>query len=297
MADRPDSKVTVEEMWGPVRALLQRLSLLFIIAFSIGVVLLNRNDNERLVHIRTLLLDITVPVLNTLAAPVDSYYRFKNFAHDVTHVYALNETLRNENAKLQRAESALVAFEAENRRLRDALQLVGQTEYHYVTARLVGSVTGPFKSELLLNAGQRDGIEKNQVVITQEGLLGRVVHVGKRSAKVLQVTDTQSHIPVMLGSPPVRAILSGNGTNTMRLKHLPTLPKIQAGTMVYTSGDAGALPPDIPVGIVAKIDPQHIYVSPVVVWHRLDYVQILDYEASATLPHSTEEVEEETPQS
>lgn len=279
MAQHPETSKTMDEIWPPLKALIQRIVVLFIICFAIAMVLLNRNDNERLVGVRTLLLDVTVPILNVMAAPVDGYYRVKHFFMDASALYEKNQELAAENKKLKRMQSAIVAFEEENMRLKNALKLVGRTEYHYSTARIVGSGTGPYKSELLLNAGEADGIKAGQVVITDQGLLGRVLYVGKQSAKVLQVVDVQSHIPVTLGNPPVRAILSGNGTEVMRLQHMPSLPNVKPGAMVLTTGDAGALPPDIPVGVVSKVDTQQIYVSPVVDWHTLDYVQVLDYRA------------------
>ena len=44
----------------------------------------------------------------------------------------------------------------------------------------------------------RDGVRKGQAVIAGEVLVGRIAEVGQRSARVLLLTDINSHIPVVL---------------------------------------------------------------------------------------------------
>ena len=58
----------------------------------------------------------------------------------------------------------------------------------------------------MLNAGSRDGVEKGHAVIDGTGMVGRVVEVGQRSARVLILTDLNSRIPIMVGTTGDRAI-------------------------------------------------------------------------------------------
>src|SRR3546814_3613929 len=54
--------------------------------------------------------------------------------------------------------------------------------------------SGAFVRTVLINAGERNGVEKGQAAITGDGLTGRIAEVGQRSARVLLLTDINSRV-------------------------------------------------------------------------------------------------------
>jgi rod shape-determining protein MreC len=158
----------------------------------------------------------------------------------------------------------------------------------YVTARVIGSSAGAFVREVLIAAGARDGIAKGQAALTGEGLAGRVTEVGNRSARVLLLTDINSRIPVLLEGSRHKAILAGDNSNEPRLLFLPPDALPAPGDRIVTSGDGGAFPAGLPVGIVGSVEEGVVTVLPFVDWDRLEFLQLVDYELTGFMGSADE---------
>ena len=63
-----------------------------------------------------------------------------------------------------------------------------------------------FVRTLLANAGADHGVRVGYIAVNENGLVGRVVSVGRRSARVLMLDDYNSRIPVMGEASRVRAV-------------------------------------------------------------------------------------------
>ena len=101
---------------------------------------------------------------------------------------------------------------------------------------------------LLIDAGAEQGVDTGMPATTPEGLVGRVVDVGARSARVLLITDFNSRIPVVVEGSGDQAILEGDNRPLPALRFLPLNPGFAVGDRVLTSGHGGLLPPGLPVG-------------------------------------------------
>ena len=132
-----------------------------------------------------------------------------------------------------------------------------------VSARLILDAGGPFKRTLLANAGADHGVKLGYVAVNENGLLGRVVAVGRRSSRILLVDDYNSRLPVMGESSRARALLVGRAGQAPRLENGLTLepPEMQfivgagglrQGERIVTSGDGGIYPRGVLVGWAEK---------------------------------------------
>ncbi|MBU6373106.1 MAG: rod shape-determining protein MreC [Alphaproteobacteria bacterium] len=173
--------------------------------------------------------------------------------------------LERENAELREWKALALALAERNARYESLLKMApgaggpSATPDVGVTARLVLDVGGPFRRTLLANAGADQGVKSGFVAVNENGLVGRVVSVGRTSARVLLLDDYNSRIPVMGQTSRVRAILVGDPGGTPALEGLIRLsqPKLQnvvgltaprEGEMIVTSGDGGLFPAGLPVG-------------------------------------------------
>jgi rod shape-determining protein MreC len=128
-----------------------------------------------------------------------------------------------------------------------------------LSARLILDAGGPFKRTLLANAGADHGVKLGYVALNENGLIGRVIAVGKRSSRVLLVDDYNSRVPVMGESSRARALLVGRAGQKAKLENGLTIenPQLQfvvgagglrKGERIVTSGDGGIYPRGILVG-------------------------------------------------
>jgi rod shape-determining protein MreC len=201
-------------------------------------------------------------------------------------VYRQNEALREENRRLLQWQEAARRLAAENKALRDLDKLVPDQSMTQLSARVIADSGGAFLRNMLVNAGARDGVARGQAALTGEGLVGRVSEVGQRTARILLLTDLNSHIPVMIEGSNERALLDGDNSGRPRLAFLEAKAKLDIGDRIVTSGSGGVFPPGLPVGVIAAIEGGIVRVDPYAELSRLDIVRLVDYGLGGVLPQS-----------
>ena len=267
----------------PVRAWAHRFTYVLLVGGAFALMMLGKTDAVLVERVRTAVTDALTPIMSAVERPVTAV---ENGVENVKNLF----TLREQNAQLLAEREALLQWqavarrlEAENAELRSLLSMAPDPRTRYLTARVIGNSAGAFVREVLIAAGANAGVEKGQAALTGEGLAGRVTEVGDRSARVLLLTDINSRIPVLLESSRHRAILAGDNSNQPRLLFLPPGATPEPGDRIVTSGDGGAFPAGLPVGVVASVEDGAVTVSPFVDWDRLEYLRLVDYELTGFL--------------
>lgn len=156
----------------------------------------------------------------------------------------------------------------------DILNLQGEPNANEVTARAMAETDGPFAEGLLVNAGAQNGIENGYYAENDRGLVGRVVSVGQRSARILKVTDFNSRVPVMGETSGLRAILYGGRDELGRLLDRPETASFIEGERILTSGEGGLFPRGIVVGWVLDISRDQPSVRLAMQDGQLNYVRL-----------------------
>jgi rod shape-determining protein MreC len=206
---------------------------------------------------------------------------------------AENVRLREQNERLLEWQSVARQLALENAALRQLLSAEVEDEHPTaVTARVVADAGGPFVQTVIVNAGADQGVAKGMAAVNERGLVGRVIEVGRRSARVLLLTDFNSRVPVMVEPSRDQAILAGDNSREPGLVFLPLNPRLSVGDRVVTSGRGGVLPPGLAVGVVSRIGEDKVAVAPLVDWDRLAYLRLLEY-ARVLPPEQLEELQQE----
>jgi rod shape-determining protein MreC len=104
----------------------------------------------------------------------------------------------------------------------------------------------------VLDAGAAAGVQVGDPVMSENGLVGRIVGVVPHASRVLMLTDVESRTPVLVDRTNARALLTGDGGPNPRLEYIRGQDPVKAGDVLLTSGDGGVFPRGLPVGIVAK---------------------------------------------
>jgi rod shape-determining protein MreC len=158
--------------------------------------------------------------------------------------------LESEVRELTRYRSVAISMAARLEAYEDMLNIMGEPPVRGVTARITTETNGPFREAILVNAGSLQGVEDGAYAENEGGLVGRVVQLGERSARVLLVTDFNSRVPVMGEASGMRAILFGDRDDLGTLTDLPERGSFILGERVLTSGEGGIFPRGIVVGEV-----------------------------------------------
>ena len=165
-------------------------------------------------------------------------------------LYGENERLRAENAELLAWREKAMEYERRIEAFESILEISYTPVQGVTTASVIADTSGPFSRAIIVNAGANQGVQKGDAALDRFGLVGRVISVGQGSSRVLLLTDTSSHIPVVIQPGGVRAILSGDADGQPEIQFVPGDVKLTDGAAIVTSGDGGVLAPGLPVGVV-----------------------------------------------
>ena len=251
--------------------------------FAVGIVacilfmIMDRGEVNYVKEIRINLTDAVLPITQTIFHPINS---ISNFVDDFKNLNQAREVVKVLEAQVRELQEELIVTQGlmtQNKRLKEQTNFVDFPDTKIITGRVVALSGGPFVKSMLINIGQDNGARLGQAVMSEYGLVGVIVEVASSFARVLQITDINSQIPVVTENTRDPAIIKGDNSRFLKLKFMPNDSLLAVGDRIVTSGHGGLLPPDIPIGHIAEIDGTSVLVSSLVDWDRLDYVRILDY--------------------
>lgn len=157
----------------------------------------------------------------------------------------------------QGKERFLFEMEEENKRLRRLLDLKEQSSYEGLASSVIAREPSNWFQTLLLDRGERSGVKKDSIVVTPEGLVGRVIKVNKNSSQVLLITDPGSEIGALVQRTRIQGVIQGRKRDLI-LKYLPLEADVREGDLVLTSGlEGGLFPKGLAIGRIKKIEPPH----------------------------------------
>ncbi len=267
----------------PVRATVQRLTLPFLIFISALLAVLGKADVLLFDHVRVVLADALAPVLQVAGEPIATVSRAIGGVEDVVAVYRENQELKLENRRLLQWQQVARRLESENAELRNLVKFAPQGAVSSVAAQVIADSGGAFLRNVLVNVGKHDGVERGQPALTGDGLVGRVIEAGERTARILLLTDINSHIPVVVEGTHERAMLNGDNSDQPQLVYVQAKTPVKSGDRIVTSGSGGVFPPDLPVGVVASVNGV-VRVEPYADLARLEMVRIVNYGLDGVLP-------------
>lgn len=268
-----------------VRAFIHRFAFVSFVGIAVLLMMVGKADVAVVERTRTLLIDITSPILDALSRPAAAVSNSVAAVRDLFNLRAENQRLAAENQRLMHWQTVATRLEGENAVLHQQLNFIPEPDPSFITARVIGDVGGSFGHSMLLAAGAQDGVRKGQAVLSGEVLVGYIGQVGDRSSRLLLLTDINAHLPVLLESTHTRAILSGDNMDMPRLDYLAGNANIQLGDRVVTSSSGAAFPPGLPIGTIAGNSDGTYRVEPFVHRSQLEFVAIVDYGLGGILPY------------
>ena len=272
-----DNSHSIKTTVAPIRVMAQRFSFLALILLAVALMVLGKLDANVMEIARMNVTDAVSPILNVLSKPVKTVNQLINEVLGVYNIREKNILLKQEKDRLLQWQALARKLKVENRNLRNLLNFPVDPAAGFITARVIADTGGAFAKSVVINVGNKSGVLKGQPTITGEGLVGRVTDVGKRSSRVLLITDLNSRIPVVIQSSQARAIMAGDNSYQPRLIYLSPGALVSQGDRIVTSGHGGAFPPGIPVGLVASVNVNGTRIKPFVDRYRVTYLRVLDY--------------------
>lgn len=190
-----------------------------------------------------------ISVQSWISTRYTAVYNFFTIPRDVTILRQQNEVLKNQVSLLESQVLELQQQLSETKILYALLDYARtEPENKYVAASVIGRDPSPFLRYIIIDHGSDDGILYGMPVVTQQGLVGKVVAVTATAARVQLITDANSYVNIKIKAAGVSGQAAGSVTGDMSLEMVSTSAELMEGDLVLTSGLGGSYPSDIVIG-------------------------------------------------
>ncbi|MFT9375812.1 rod shape-determining protein MreC [Komagataeibacter saccharivorans] len=266
------------------RQALGKLVLPALILVAFGVILLGKADRTLVEKLRMQTADLLAPAYRMVEWPQEKLRWLSGNLQDIRNLEAENIRLRAENTSLRHWYDVAAALADENATLKANLHWIPDNAPTFVSGRVVRDTSGLYARAVLLAINPDTSVHKGGIALDGAGLVGRVTEVGRRSARVLLITDSSSRLPVTLEASHAAAIMAGDNSPMPRIIFYPQDNLPVEGERVVTNGEIESLPASLPVGHVHYLRPGMPVVVPAAALDHIDIVRIFDYEDSVAPP-------------
>ena len=254
----------------------RRIWLGVLVILAIAAVIYSRIDSRLFDRIGMTMADTAAPALevvsDTSLTAKAAWTNLSIFLDQRNEV----ERLQQEIEELRGWRQAAQRLERENASLRALNTVSLPHRWRFITAKVIGGAHGPFLNSAVLDAGAASGIVDGSPVLDGNGLAGRVGGLGKRTSRVLFLTDLSSRVPVRLHPSGIQAVLAGDGHADPKLTLISNAESVRVGDEVFTSGSGGVFTAGLPIGRVTSIDAGEKRVSLAARYGDLTFVRVID---------------------
>ncbi len=230
--------------------------LLAVLALAVYFSAQSASDTQSL---QAKFLSFLAPFLRTGTAVQEQLGSMGKGLKTLDEVEADNRRLNEVNRELLTTNNLLREIEAENNRLRLALEYRARSVFRLLPARVIARDASTWWNTIKINRGFEDGIETDQPVLTEVGLIGKTTTVAKNECLVVLITDETCRVAAKIEGSKEQGIVSGmriqeTGTNgTLQMNFLSKNATIEPGQKVYTAGISnGVFPSGILIGTVRE---------------------------------------------
>ncbi len=263
------------------RRLRNLIILIIIIVLCLVVITISFRGTGLIENIRTKTVDFFVPAQEKIFTFFSPVSRFFNLFTDYINLRSKYLELEEENSNLRRENTSNINIMVENDHLRNLLGIELRKDFNTIAAKVIGIYENKWQSEIILNAGKRDGVLEGMGVISYKGLVGIVIRAGDRSCNVRLINDPQSSIGVRILSSRKLGIIEGNQDKKIKLNYISTEEQVYKGDIIITSEFGQFFPPELLVGRVSQAVNmpgsfyKEIEIEPFVDFSKIEYVLII----------------------
>ncbi len=240
------------------------VTILVLSVTFLGIIIFSLNSNSNIISssagsVITPLQKIVYTVNEKIKDSLDFFLNFSKVKEE-------NNLLKEENIQL---ENKLVEYEnikQVNERLREMFEYSKiKDTYDYVAVNVVGYSGGNFTNGYIIDKGINDGIAKEMVVITSEGLVGKVTKSESNYAIVQSILSENIAVSGMVQSTRdssgiIKGFSSSKEKGLIQMYNLPIDSEVKEGDVILTSGLGRIYPKEIKIGKVISVEVDNVKV-------------------------------------
>ena len=252
----------------------RRLVVALLIVPFLAIFLFWRIESTRIEQFRADLTDAIVPNFSWIMEPLTTGVQLVGSFQGYVNLNEQNQELRRELQQMKAWKEAALQLEQENAHLLRLNNVQLDPEFTYVTGVVLADSGSPFRQSVLINIGRQDGVLDGWAAMDGIGVVGRIAGVGRKTARVVLLTDTSMRVPVVIQPSGERAILAGDGTTRPTLELLENRQRVRPGDRIVTTGDGGVFPSNLLVGEVMQTASRELRATLLADYENLKFLRI-----------------------
>ncbi len=168
-----------------------------------------------------------------------------------------NVLLKQELVKAQKALVSIDELKNENEQLKQMLNFKKEhPDFDIEIANFLAKDPDSVYN-FIIDAGKNKKISVGSTVLTNMGLVGKIIKVDKNQSVVSNILDLDEKIPATINLKQEKGLICGDSKSTKSglctMNHLPKATTAAKGDLVYTSGTGGIYPANIIIGSVVEV--------------------------------------------
>lgn len=261
-----------------------KIGIIITAIILIILVIFSNLDNSIWSHISNPLTKITMSIQSGVT------YLKNKIAGDDEYFASLDslkiqyEELKNENERLKKENQELVILQAENKTLKEQLELSETySDYESIPGYVIQKDFSNYSKTVVINIGKNNGVEAGMTVVAEKGLVGYVVSVQDTSSKVQTIVDTASAVSGLISNSDKSLVARGILDYNDKIKgtYIDNDVVINEGDNIVTSGIGGIYPKNINIGKVREIintknkTNRYVYIETAVDFENLNNIIVI----------------------
>ena len=227
----------------------QKFSLLTLVFISIFVIVLSSFDFRIIRYLKIGINEIVYRSSFVVSIPENF---IKNTFIEITDYSTFFKDYKKNRKELEDLKSINISSEIiqfENKELKELINDYVSSS-NKILAKIIVDQDSPFLKSIIINKGSKDNVKIGTNIYDQSYLVGRVIEVNYKTARVLLLSDLNSNVPVSIAPQNVQAIITGSGENYGEIKYIKEglNNKFNDQSIVYTSGTGAIFKSGIPIG-------------------------------------------------
>ncbi|MBR9974671.1 MAG: rod shape-determining protein MreC [Bacteroidetes bacterium] len=193
------------------------------------------------------------------------------------------EALRDVNVALMEEVMQLRRLRQENMELRRKIGFRDRSNWPLVPSEIVGKNLSVGQNLITLDAGEEDSVTVNMPVISEQGLVGRIIATTGKYSIAMLALHRDFRATAKVKRSRIDGIIAWLEGEQLLLKNVGKTADVIPGDTVVTSEYSNIFPPEIMIGVIRSIGPgegghfSRIDVEPRVDFASLERVFVVRY--------------------
>ena len=205
--------------------------------------------------------DVTNILGRLVSYPANSINDFIDSVSDLSNTYQENQSLKQKIDTIHELEVQLSELKRDNQKMKETLKLQDTlNDYTLVNATVIARNPDTWRDVITINKGSNDGIQPQMSVMSDNGLVGKVMDVNPTSARVALLSNADNtlvRVAAMIQNEkePIYGTITGydDKTNMLLMSQIQATQDIKVGDKVVTSGLGGISPNSLYIGTVEEV--------------------------------------------